>query len=220
MRRAIARRLTESKITVPHFYLTAHLEVDRLLALRAEANEGAARKLSVNDFLVKAVAVALTRVPAANAIWNGDSIRRFHGVDIAIAVAVDDGLLTPVVRRADRLSVLELSAQISALAERARSGQLRQVEVEGGSFAVSNLGMYGVDEFSAILNPPQSGILAVSTAKPRAVVRDGELAVATVMSVTLSADHRVVDGAVAAQWMSEFTGLVQRPLVLLMPEQP
>ncbi len=217
MRRAIARRLTESKSTVPHFYVTAHVKVDRLLALRAEINAASPRRISVNDFVLKAAAAALVEVPAANAIWNGDTIRRFTGVDIAVAVAIDGGLVTPVVRGVEGLAIGRLSAAVAELAERARAGRLQQHELEGGSFSVSNLGMYGVDEFSAILNPPQSGILAVSAAKKRPVVDDdGELAVATVMTVTLSADHRVVDGAVAAEWMAAFTRLIENPLALLV----
>lgn len=217
MRRAIARRLTESKTTVPHFYVTAHLNVDRLLALRTEINASAPRRISVNDIVLKAVSAALVEVPAANAIWNGDSIRRFTGVDIAVAVAVDGGLLTPVVRGVEDLSLGRLSATVAELADRARTGRLQQHELEGGSFSVSNLGMYGVDEFSAILNPPQSGILAVSAAKKRPVVNgDGELAVATMMTVTLSADHRVIDGAVAAEWMAAFVRLVESPIALLI----
>jgi pyruvate dehydrogenase E2 component (dihydrolipoamide acetyltransferase) len=217
MRRAIARRLTESKTTVPHFYVTAHVKVDLMLALRREVNEGATRKISVNDFVLKAVAGALVAVPAANAIWNGDSIRRFGGVDIAVAVAVDGGLLTPVLRGVHDMSLGKVSATVAELAERARAGKLQQQELEGGSFSVSNLGMYGVDEFSAILNPPQSGILAVSAAKPRPVVGDdGQLEVATVMTVTLSADHRVIDGAIAAEWMAAFVRLVENPLAILI----
>jgi pyruvate dehydrogenase E2 component (dihydrolipoamide acetyltransferase) len=217
MRRAIARRLTESKTTVPHFYLTANPVVDKLLALRREINETAPRKISVNDFVIKAVAGALVEVPAANSIWGGDHIRRFDRVDIAVAVAVDDGLLTPVVRDAGNATLGQISATVAELAERARAGRLRQEELEGGAFSISNLGMYGVDEFSAILNPPQSGILAVSAAKPRPVVDgDGGLAVATVMTVTLSADHRVIDGAVAAAWMAAFVKRVENPLSILI----
>jgi len=217
MRRAIARRLTESKTTVPHFYVTAHVRVDALLELRRQANVTAERKISVNDLVLKAVAGALRRVPAANAIWNGDSIRRLEGVDLAIAVAVENGLLTPVIHGVDRLSLGEVAAASADLAERARAGRLQQHELEGGSFSVSNLGMYGVDEFSAILNPPQSGILAVGAAKPRPVVgADGGLEVATVMTVTLSADHRVVDGAVAAEWMAAFVALVENPVAILL----
>jgi len=217
MRKAIARRLTESKSTVPHFYVTAHVKADALLALRKQANEGAEVKISVNDFVLKAVAGALIRVPASNAIWNGDSIRQFTGADIGVAIAIDGGLLTPVIRGVDRLSLTEIQQTVADFAARARAGRIKLDELEGGSFAVSNLGMYGVDEFSAILNPPQSGILAVSAAKPRPVVgEDGQLAVANVMTVTLSADHRVVDGAVAAEWMAAFVDLVEHPVKMLV----
>lgn len=216
MRKAIARRLTESKTTVPHFYVTAHCRVDRLLALRAQVNEAAPRKVSVNDFVLKAVAGALVEVPAANAIWGGDHILRFTGADIAVAVAVEGGLLTPVLRGVDSLSLIDVSATVAELAERARAGRLQQHELEGGSFSVSNLGMYGVDEFSAILNPPQSGILAVSAAKQQPVLDDGVLAVGTVMTVTLSADHRVIDGAVAAEWMAAFVRRIENPVSALL----
>jgi pyruvate dehydrogenase E2 component (dihydrolipoamide acetyltransferase) len=216
MRKAIARRLTESKATVPHFYLSADCRVDALLALRRTVNDGAAAKVSVNDFVLKAVAGALVEVPDASAIWNGDSIRRFDGVDIAVAVAVDGGLLTPVVRGVDAMPLSVLSARVADLAQRARAGRLQQHELEGGSFSVSNLGMYGVSEFSAILNPPHSGILAVGGATERPIVVDGELTVGTVMTVTLSADHRVIDGAVAAQWMSAFVRRIENPLTILI----
>ncbi len=217
MRRAIARRLTESKSTVPHFYVVAHCRVDALLALRRQINATAARRVSVNDLVIKAVARAMAEVPEANAIWNGDSIRRFSSVDVAVAVATDGGLLTPVLRGVERLSLSEVSGEVVDLAERARSGRLRQHELEGGSFAVSNLGMYGTAEFSAILNPPQSGILAVGAAQPRAVVGDdGELEAASVMTVTLSADHRVLDGAVAASWLAAFQRCVENPLTILI----
>jgi pyruvate dehydrogenase E2 component (dihydrolipoamide acetyltransferase) len=216
MRAAIARRLAESKATVPHFYVSGDCRMERLLALRSEINEISPRRISVNDLVVKAVALALRDVPAANATWSGDSILRHRTVDVAVAVAVDDGLLTPVVQDADRLGVVALSEVIADLAERARSGRLRQQELEGGSFSVSNLGMYGVGAFSAILNPPQAGILAVAAAKQRPVVEDGALAVGTVMSVTLSADHRVIDGAVAAEWMAAFVRRIESPLSLLV----
>jgi pyruvate dehydrogenase E2 component (dihydrolipoamide acetyltransferase) len=216
MRKTIARRLTESKSTVPHFYVTAHCRVDRLLALRAQVNEAAPRKVSVNDFVLKAVAGALIEVPAANAIWGGVHILRFAGADIAVAVAVEGGLLTPVLRGVERMTLVEVSATVAELAERARGGRLQQHELEGGSFSVSNLGMYGVDEFSAILNPPQSGILAVAAAKQQPVVDDGVLAVGTIMTVTLSADHRVVDGAVAAEWMSAFVRRIENPVTALL----
>jgi pyruvate dehydrogenase E2 component (dihydrolipoamide acetyltransferase) len=217
MRAAIARRLTESKATVPHFYLVADCRVDALLALRAQVNEGAARRISVNDFVLKAVAGAMTDVPAANAIWNGDSIRRFASVDIGVAIATDAGLTTPVLRGVERLAVSEVSAAVADFAERARSGRLRQHELEGGSFSVSNLGMYGTERFTAILNPPQSGILAVGAARKSPVVgAAGELEVGTVMTVTLSADHRVIDGAVAAQWLAAFQRRIENPLTILI----
>jgi pyruvate dehydrogenase E2 component (dihydrolipoamide acetyltransferase) len=216
MRRAIARRLTESKSTVPHFYVTADCRVDELIALRRKVNEAATVKVSLNDFVLKAVAGALVEVPEANAIWNGDSIRRYEGVDIAVAVAVDGGLLTPVLRDVHTASLSAVATQTADLARRAREGRLQQRELEGGSFSVSNLGMFGVTEFSAILNPPQSGILAVGGAAQRPVVVDGELSVGTVMTVTLSADHRVVDGAVAATWMAAFVRRVENPLTVLI----
>lgn len=217
MRRAIARRLTESKSTVPHFYLVADCRVDALLALRSQINESAPRKISVNDVVLKAVAAALAEVPAANAIWNDDSIRRFASIDLAVAVATDGGLTTPVVRGVERMSLSVVSETVAELAERARTGRLKQHELEGGSFSVSNLGMYGTSQFSAILNPPQSGILAVGAAQRRPVVgADGQLEVGTVMTVTLSADHRVLDGAVAAQWLAAFQRRIENPLTILI----
>ncbi len=217
MRRAIARRLTESKATVPHFYLQADCRVDELLALRARINDGRSSRISVNDLVVKAVAGALRDVPEANAIWTDDATRRFTSADIAVAVSVPGGLSTPVVRGADRLSVSELAATVRDLAERARAGTLKQREIEGGSFSVSNLGMYGTTAFSAIINPPHAGILAVGAATKRPVVDDdGELAVATVMSVTLSADHRVLDGELAARWLAAFVARIENPLQILL----
>jgi pyruvate dehydrogenase E2 component (dihydrolipoamide acetyltransferase) len=218
MRKAIARRLTESKTTVPHFYVTAECRVDDLLELRRRINAAAAIKVSLNDFVLKAVAGALIEVPDANAIWNGDSIRRYDNADIAVAVAVavDGGLLTPVLRGVDTSPLSAISAQAADLAQRARAGKIQQHELEGGSFSVSNLGMFGVKEFSAILNPPQSGILAVGGAVQQPVVVDGELQVGTVMAVTLSADHRVIDGAVAAAWMAAFVRRIENPLTMLI----
>lgn len=217
MRRAIARRLTESKATVPHFYLQADCRVDALLALRAQINEGREQRISVNDLVVKAVAGALRDVPDANAIWTPDATRRFSAADIAVAVSVPGGLLTPVVRGADRLSIGELAATVRDLAAQAREGRLKQNELEGGSFSVSNLGMYGTTSFSAIINPPHAGILAVGAATRRPVVEDdGSLAAATVMSVTLSADHRVLDGALAAQWLAAFVARIENPLQILL----
>ena len=216
MRKAIARRLTESKSEIPHFYLTAQCRVDALIQLRRTINDAAPVKVSINDFIVKAVAGALVEVPDANAVWNTDSIRRFDNADIAVAVAVDGGLLTPVLRGVDRLPVSVIADHVADLAGRARDGKIKQHELEGGSFAVSNLGMYGVEEFSAIINPPHSGILAVGAAAARPVVIDGELTVGTVMKVTLSADHRVIDGAVGARWMAAFVRRIENPLTILI----
>ena len=216
MRRAIARRLVESKSTVPHFYLTAECRVDELLALRRRINESSPVKISVNDFVVKAVAAAMVDVPEANVTWTETAIRRWSSVDIAIAVATDGGLLTPVLRGVERRSLSDISATIAELAGRARASRLHQGELEGGSFSVTNLGMYGTSEFAAIVNPPQSGILAVGAAKQQPVVQDGELAVATVMKCTLSADHRAIDGALAARWLAAFTARVENPLGILI----
>jgi pyruvate dehydrogenase E2 component (dihydrolipoamide acetyltransferase) len=216
MRRAIARRLTESKTTVPHFYVTADCKVDSLLELRKRINESSPVKISVNDIVVKAVASALMDVPEANVIFTPEAMHKFESADIAVAVATDGGLLTPVIRGVEKRQLSNLSMEISELAARARAGKLRQEELEGGSFAVSNLGMYGTKEFAAILNPPQSGILAVGTAAPRAIVEDGEVVVANVMTVTLSADHRAVDGAVAAQWLAAFVKRIENPLSMLV----
>ncbi len=216
MRRAIARRLTESKSTVPHFYVVADCRVDVLLELRKKVNESSSRKISINDFVIKAVAKALVEVPEANVIWMDEASRRFEAVDVAVAVSTDGGLLTPVLRGVERLGLAAISEQVAELADRARSGRLKQHELEGGSFAISNLGMFGVDEFSAILNPPQSGILAVSAAKPRPVVENDSVIVGTVMTVTLSADHRVVDGALAATWLAAFVRLIENPLAILI----
>jgi pyruvate dehydrogenase E2 component (dihydrolipoamide acetyltransferase) len=217
MRRAIAQRLTESKTTVPHFYVTAHVRTDRLLALRQEINVGVPHKISVTDFVVKAVAAAMLQVPAANAIWNEESIRYFESVDVAVAVALPNGLLTPVIRGVERLGLNELSTQIAQVADAARAGRLQQHQLEGGSFTVSNLGMYGVTEFSAIINPPQAGILAVSAAKQQPVVgKDGQIAVESVMTVTLSVDHRVIDGAVAADWIAALVACLENPARLLL----
>ena len=216
MRRAIARRLTESTSTVPHFYLVADCRVDRLLALRAEINAAGGPKISVNDLVLKAVAGAMREVPEANATWGETVIHRYASVDIAVAVAIDGGLVTPVVRDVDRLTVGGIAAAVADLAARAREGRLKQHELEGGTFSVSNLGMYGTAEFSAIINPPHSGILAVGAARSVPVVEDGALAVGTVMTVTLSADHRVVDGALAAQWLAAFQRRIESPLSMLV----
>ena len=215
MRRAIARRLTESKTTVPHFYVTADCRVDKLLQARAEMNEATGSKISVNDWVMKAVAMALIEVPDANVIWTDDALRYFDRADIAVAVSVEGGLLTPVIRGVESMSLTQINAEVGRLAAKAREGKIAQAEIEGGSFSVSNLGMYGTDSFQAILNPPQSGILAVGAAREAVIAKDGELATAMVMTVNLSADHRAVDGALAAQWMSAFRHYIENPLALL-----
>ncbi|APZ50476.1 pyruvate dehydrogenase complex dihydrolipoamide acetyltransferase [Salipiger abyssi] len=218
MRRTIARRLVESKTTVPHFYLEADCDLEALLALRAQVNEGrdTPARISVNDFLIKAVALALAEVPEANAVWTDEAILRLGSVDISVAVATDGGLITPVLRDADCKSLGALSAEMKALAVRAREGRLKPEEYQGGGFSLSNLGMYGVKRFSAIINPPQSCILAVGAAERRPVERDGQIAFAPVMSVTLSVDHRSVDGAVGAQWLAAFKAAVENPMSLLV----
>lgn len=216
MRRAIARRLTESKSTVPHFYLVADCRVDRLIALRAEINEASPVKISVNDLVLKAAAAAFLDVPEANATWGETAVTRYSTVDMSVAVSIEGGLVTPVLRSVERMTLTEIATTVADLAERARAGRLKQHELEGGSFAVSNLGMYGITEFSAIINPPQSAILAVGRATPQAVVVDGALAVGTVMTVTLSADHRVLDGALAAQWLAAFVKRIENPVGMLV----
>ena len=215
MRRAVAARLTESVRTAPHFYLRGVARVDEMLRVRAELNDGADVKISVNDLLVKAVAKAHHQVPEMNVIWTGDAVRSFNRVDVAVAVATDAGLVTPVVRGVDTLPVTAIGWATRDLAARARDGRLQQAELEGGSITVSNLGMYGVEEFSAILNPPQAAVLAVGAARQEPVVTDGRVQVATVLRVTLSVDHRPVDGAIAARWMAAFVSLLERPVRIL-----
>ena len=215
-RRAVAAALTRSKQEVPHFYLRATCRADTLLEVRAGLNAGAPVKITVNDLLVKAAAVAMVRVPEMNVVWTGDAVRRFDTVDIAVAVATERGLVVPVVRSAATRSLSDLSATVKDLAERAASNTLKQPELEGGVLAVSNLGMYGIEEFSAIINPPQVAILAVGAVRPQAVEgTDGGLELARCLTVTLSVDHRPVDGALAARWLREFVHLVEHPLQIL-----
>ncbi len=216
MRRTIARRLAESKSTIPHFYLTVECRMERLLALRAEINAAASRKISVNDFIVRAVAVALREVPQANVGWTETAMRQYAQADVAVAVSTDTGLITPIVRAADRKTLSQISAEIADLAARARAGQLRPEEYQGGAFSVSNLGMHGVGAFSAIINPPQAAILAVGASQHKPVVENGELQVGTVMACTLSVDHRAIDGALAAQWLAAFQRAIEAPLTMLI----
>jgi pyruvate dehydrogenase E2 component (dihydrolipoamide acetyltransferase) len=212
MRRAIARRLTESKATTPHFYMATECVVDELLALRARVNEAAPVKASVNDFVVMAVAAAFADVPEANVTWGEGGLHAYENVDISIAVATEGGLVTPVLRDVGAKKLSQVARESADLAQRARDRRLLQRDLEGGVFTVSNLGMYGTLEFSAIINPPQSGILAVGAARQQPVVRGGEVAVATVMRCTLSADHRAIDGALAARWLAAFTARMESPL--------
>lgn len=217
MRRAIARRLTESKQHVPHFYLSVDCKMDALLALRAQANQGGAVKLSVNDFIVRAAALALREVPEVNVSWHEDAIEYHAGADISVAVATDGGLVTPIVRDADVKPLSAIAGEIVELAGRAKINRLKPEEFTGGSLTVSNLGMYGIREFAAIINPPQAAILAVGAAERRPIVGDdGELVAATVMTVTLSADHRAVDGAVGARWLAALRTLIENPVRILL----
>ena len=218
MRRTIARRLVEAKQTVPHFYLTSDVDISRLLALREEASS--AVKLSINDFIIKGLALALQRVPAANAVWaeGGDAaILRFKHSDVGVAVAIEGGLFTPVVRNAETKSLSAISAEMKDLAARARERKLLPHEYQGGSTSVSNLGMYGVREFSAIINPPQSTMLAVGAGQRRPVeAPNGGIAFATLMTVTLSCDHRVIDGALGAQLLAAFKAVIENPITLFV----
>jgi pyruvate dehydrogenase E2 component (dihydrolipoamide acetyltransferase) len=217
MRRVIARRLTESKQTVPHFYLTVDCQIDELMKFRAELNgKSDAYRISVNDFLIRAAALALRQVPAANASWSDEVILLWDTVDIAVAVALDDGLITPIVKNADRKGLATIANETKDLAARARAGKLKLEEFQGGTFSISNLGMFGVRDFAAVINPPHGGILAVGAGEQRPVVKNGALAIATVMSCTLSCDHRAVDGAVGAQFLAAFKKLVEDPLTMLL----
>jgi pyruvate dehydrogenase E2 component (dihydrolipoamide acetyltransferase) len=219
MRRTVAARLTEAKQTIPHFYLRRDIRLDALLKFRSQLNkqlEGRGVKLSVNDFIIKACANALQAVPAANAVWAGDRMLRLKPSDVAVAVAVDGGLFTPVLKDAHQKSLSALSAEMKDLATRARDRKLAPHEYVGGSFAISNLGMFGIDNFDAVINPPHGAILAVGAGVKKPVVgEDGELAVATVMSVTLSVDHRVIDGALGAELLQAIVDNLENPMVML-----
>ncbi|MFY9287576.1 MAG: pyruvate dehydrogenase complex dihydrolipoamide acetyltransferase [Alphaproteobacteria bacterium] len=216
VRKVVAKRLLESKQTVPHFYLTIDCEIDELLSLRKSINEVSSSKVSVNDCVIRAVALAMKKVPAANASWTNDAILRYANIDISVAVATDNGLVTPIIKQADTKSLAQISAEMKDLGLRAREGKLRPEEFQGGGFTISNLGMYGIKEFSAIINPPQSCILAVGAGEQRAVVKNGQLAIATVMSCTLSVDHRSVDGAVGAEFLQAFKPLIEKPYSLVV----
>ncbi|MEX0344085.1 MAG: pyruvate dehydrogenase complex dihydrolipoamide acetyltransferase [Rhizobiaceae bacterium] len=223
MRKTIARRLMEAKSTIPHFYLTVECELDALLKLRGELNKSApvkddkpAYKLSVNDMIIKALALALRDVPDANVSWTDENMVRHAHADVGVAVSIPGGLITPIVRRAEEKSLSTISNEMKDMAGRARERKLKPEEYQGGSSAVSNLGMMGIKEFSAVINPPHATILAVGTGEQRAVVRDGAVAIATMMSVTLSTDHRAVDGALGAELLGSFKGYIENPMSMLV----
>ena len=220
MRKTIAARLTEAKQTVPHFYLRRDIKIDRLLAFRAELNQQLETrniKLSVNDFIIKACALALQAVPSANAVWAGDRVLQLTPSDVAVAVAIEGGLFTPVLQDAEQKPLSQLSAEMKDLAARAKDKKLAPHEYQGGSFAISNLGMFGIDNFDAVINPPHGAILAVGAGKKRPVVNaDGDLEVATVMSVTLSVDHRVIDGALGAELLEAIVNNLESPAAMLV----
>jgi pyruvate dehydrogenase E2 component (dihydrolipoamide acetyltransferase) len=215
MRRAIAARLTASKQSIPHFYVKRTVRIDALLDMRRQLNEVSPQKISVNDLLLRAVAVTHAQVPEANAIWTDDAVRLFDSVDVAVAMASDRGLVTPVLRDVQRTAPGAIASRTKEFKRLADEGKLQQRDLEGGSIAVTNLGMFGVEEFSAIINPPQSSILAVGAGVPAPVVVDGTVQVATVMALVLSVDHRVIDGALAARWMDLLVKTVEQPLRLL-----
>ena len=218
MRKTIARRMSEAKQQAPHFYLTVDCELDALLALRKELNDKAdgAFKLSVNDLVIKAAAVALMKVPDANVGYSDDGIMRYRNADISVAVASERGLITPIIRNANGKGLEAISKEMRELAQKANDGKLMPEEYQGGSFSISNLGMFGVKQFDAVINMPQACILAVGAGEPRPVVKDGALAIATVMSVTISVDHRAVDGSIGAQFLAAFKGLIQDPMTMLL----
>jgi pyruvate dehydrogenase E2 component (dihydrolipoamide acetyltransferase) len=218
MRKVIAKRLVEAKQTIPHFYVAVDCEIDALLKAREQINARAAGayKLSVNDFIIKACGLALIRVPEANASWVDDQVYQYRSADVAVAVAIEGGLITPVVRQAEKKGLVEISKEMKDLAIRAREGKLKPQEFQGGTFSLSNMGMYGVKEFSAIINPPQGCILAVGAGEERPVVKNGLVTTAHMMTCTLSVDHRVVDGAVGAHFLKAFKDLIENPVMMIL----
>jgi pyruvate dehydrogenase E2 component (dihydrolipoamide acetyltransferase) len=222
MRKVIARRLTEAKSTIPHFYVSMDVEIDALIKLLNDLNAKSPKEgddaylITINDMVIKASAATLRRVPTVNAAWTDDGMALFEDVDISVAVAIPDGLITPIIRKADQKGLATISREMKDLAGRARAGKLKPEEFQGGGFSISNMGMFGVSEFAAIINPPQSAILAVAAGQKRPVVKNDSLAIATVMTCTLSVDHRVVDGALGARWLREFKRIVEDPLSLLL----
>ena len=217
VRKIIAKRLTESKQNVPHYYLTMDCQLDALLKLRKDLNEAAAGyKLSVNDFIIKATAMALVKVPAANTSWMEDAVVQYTRSDVSVAVASPNGLITPIIKDAANKSLKDISNEMKDLGVRAREGKLKPAEFQGGTISVSNLGMFGIREFSAIINPPQSAILAIGAGEERAIVKGGQVVVANVMTVTASFDHRTIDGAVGAEFLGAFKALIEGPMGLIL----
>ncbi|AFD19711.1 MAG: pyruvate dehydrogenase complex dihydrolipoamide acetyltransferase [Rickettsia slovaca] len=220
IRKIIAKRLLESKQTVPHFYLSIECNVDKLLDIREDINksfsEDKSTRISINDFIILAVAKALQEVPNANASWGEDAIRYYNNVDISVAVAIEDGLVTPIVKNANQKNILELSREMKALIKKAKDNKLTPEEFQGGGFTISNLGMYGIKNFNAIINPPQSCIMGVGASAKRAIVKNDQITIATIMDVTLSADHRVVDGAVGAEFLAAFKKFIESPVLMLI----
>jgi pyruvate dehydrogenase E2 component (dihydrolipoamide acetyltransferase) len=216
MRKTIAARLQQSKQTAPHYRVQIDAEIDDLLAARKQINDANTDvKVSVNDFIVKACASALMKVPALNVQFDGEVIRQFSDADIAVAVALDEGLITPIVKGANRKGLIAISNEVRDLATRAKLGRLKSEEFQGGTFSVSNLGMFGIKQFDAIINPPQAAILAIGGSEPKPVIRDGELKSVTVVNLSLSSDHRIIDGAVAARFLSVLKGYLQQPATML-----
>lgn len=216
MRKAIARRLSESKHTAPHFYLTMSINMDKVIAARKQMNEYSEVKISVNDIIVKAVALSLRKNPNANSSWLGDKIRYNQHINIGVAVAIEDGLIVPVVKFADNKSIAHISSEVKQLAEKAKNKKLQPHEFEGNTFTISNLGMYGIDEFTAIINPPDACILAVGAAKETVIAENGQMKIAQIMKVTLSCDHRVVDGAVGSSFLQTLKDLLENPVKMLV----
>lgn len=218
MRSVVAQRLTESSRDIPHFYMTVDCQIDTLLAMRKQLNErkNATYKISVNDFVIKAVAAAMKIVPEANCMWDGDSVIYFDQVDVSVAVAVNDGLITPVIKNADSIGLATISNVAKELVTGARDGKLKPANYQGGTFTISNLGMFGIDNFTSIINPPQNGILSVGAGQPKPVVVNGELSIATAMSVTLAMDHRCVDGAIGASFIKAFKEVIEDPISIIL----